>query len=157
MLDSDTSSDSDGCGDGENSAPSEQVAWANFRRGAHERQAELMASGKVHKKGEAKAKFDASVFWSTKEAQQLFPQRAVVFKSYLSAINHEATSERTFSYAGRVFTKGRSDMGDKALCDQVVVQSGSKKFPATSAEVKGKYKDALEIEKKSKKARVGGS
>ena len=57
------------------------------------------------------------------------------------AVSHEATSESTFSGAGRAFNKARTLVGSTTLCDSIVVSSGEKRHAATAAEVCAAYRD----------------
>ena len=50
-----------------------------------------------------------------------------MYKRTGSAINHEATSENTFSFAGRAFDKQRTKLASQQLCDTVVATVGEKR------------------------------
>ena len=54
-----------------------------------------------------RGQFDPTVFWANTSIIQRFQLHTVVARSYLSAMLHEATCERTFSYTGRILTKER--------------------------------------------------
>ena len=53
-----------------------------------------------------------------------FPGLALVFNMVYGAVSHEATSESTFSGAGRAFNKARTLVGSTTLRDSIVVLLG---------------------------------
>jgi hypothetical protein len=75
------------------------------------------------------------VFWANPLIRAKFPGRARVFNAVFAAITHEATSESTFSGAGRAFNKQRTRLGVGQLCDTVVCVSGEKLNPTKSTDV----------------------
>jgi len=70
-----------------------------------------------------------------------FPGLALVFNMVYGAVSHEATSESTFSGAGRAFNKARTLVGPTTPRDSIVVSSGEKRHAATAAEVCAAYRD----------------
>ena len=50
------------------------------------------------------------VFWADREVQRAFAARHRVYLNVASAVNHEASSENTFSFAGRAFNKFRTKL-----------------------------------------------
>jgi len=47
-----------------------------------------------------RGQFDPAVFWANAAIMIHFPLHTIVARSYLSAMLHKATCERTFSYTG---------------------------------------------------------
>ena len=63
-----------------------------------------------------------------------------MYKRTGSAINHEATSENTFSFAGRAFDKQRTKLASQQLCDTVVATVGEKREATEPGRVQVVYK-----------------
>ena len=82
-----------------------------------------------------KTDFDVLVFWAHPHICDKFEGRARVFKGVYAAITHEATSESTFSGAGRAFNKQRTLLDPGQLCDTVVCVSREKLSSTDSTEV----------------------
>ena len=85
--------------------------------------------------------FSIMIFWVDPVIRSKFPGLALVFNMVYGAVSHEATSESTFSGAGRAFNKARTLVGSTTLCDSIVVSSGEKRHAATAAEVCAAYRD----------------
>ena len=83
---------------------------------------------------------DAMVFWADREVKRAFAARHRVYLNVASAVNHEANSENTFSFAGRAFNKFRTKLASKQLCDTVVTASGEKRKATTPGHVQTTYK-----------------
>ena len=90
-------------------------------------------------------------FWANPLIKAKFRLRFRVFLGNFAAINHEATSESTFSEAGRAFTKSRTSLDPQQLCDHVVCCSGERSAPTSSDDVLAMYKK-IAAEKFSRKA-----
>jgi hypothetical protein len=82
-----------------------------------------------------KTEFDVLVFWAHPHICDKFEGRARVFKGVYAAITHEATSESTFSGAGRAFNKQRTLLDPGQLCDTVACVSREKLSSTDSTEV----------------------
>ena len=67
------------------------------------------------------AKFNVLVFWANPLIKAKFRLRFRVFLGNFAAINHEATSESTFSEAGRAFTKSRTSLDQQQLCCRLLL------------------------------------
>jgi len=67
---------------------------------------------------------DPYLFWAKKSNIARFPLHHQLAMSYLSAVFHEATSERTFSDCGRFTTDLRRSLHSSRACAQVLVNSG---------------------------------
>lgn len=87
-----------------------------------------------------KKKFNVLAFWADPTISSKFAIRERVFKTVYAAVNHEATSESTFSVAGRHYSKSRSDMSVKQLCEAVVCVSGEKRRSTSATDVQRAYK-----------------
>ena len=85
--------------------------------------------------------FSIMIFWVDPVIRSKFPGLALVFNMVYGAVSHEATSESTFSGAGRAFNKARTLVGSTTLRDSIVVSSGEKRHAATAAEVCAAYRD----------------
>ena len=69
---------------------------------------------------DSKGKFSALIFWASPTIQLMFPMHAEMARSHFSGVHHEATSERTFSYTGRVISDLRRSMSADAVSAHVV-------------------------------------
>ena len=67
-----------------------------------------------------KGNFNPLIFWASPIIQMLFPMHAEMARSHFSGLHHEATSERTFSYTGRVISDLRRRMSADAVCANVI-------------------------------------
>ena len=67
-----------------------------------------------------KGNFNPLIFWESPVIQMLFPMHAEMARSHFSRLHHEATSERTFSYTGRVISDLRRRMSADAVCANVI-------------------------------------
>lgn len=83
---------------------------------------------------------DVRIFWANKDVQAAFPARHRAFCGVAAAINHEANSEGTFSFAGRAFNKFRTNMKSEQFCDTVVATSGEKRKATSPGAVHATYK-----------------
>jgi len=68
-----------------------------------------------------------------------FPLHAAVARSYLSAMLHEATCERTFSYTGRLLSKQRLQLDPHQVCVSAVCTSSEAVFEMPAEEIKKHY------------------
>jgi hypothetical protein len=59
-------------------------------------------------------------YWANSFVENAFAARHYVYCGVATAINHEANSEGTFSFAGRAFIKYFTTMKSEKLCDKVV-------------------------------------
>ena len=85
-------------------------------------------------------KMDTRVFWADSSVQVAFRARHYVYCGIATAINHEANSEGTFSFAGRAFNKFRTTMKSEQLCDKVVAAAGEKRKATAPKDVQTTYK-----------------
>jgi len=69
-----------------------------------------------------------------------YPGRGRVFKANYAGVGQEATSESTFSEAGRAFTPSRTDIDPRQLCNSIVCHSGEKRRTTEAPEVQAAYK-----------------
>jgi hypothetical protein len=83
--------------------------------------------------------------------QRAFPARHRVYLSVASAVNHEANSENTFSFAGRAFSKFRTKLASEQLSDTVVAVAGEKRKATAPGEVQRTYKK-LRVQEAAEKA-----
>mmetsp|Transcript_44022 Transcript_44022/g.60118 ORF Transcript_44022/g.60118 Transcript_44022/m.60118 type:complete len:375 (+) Transcript_44022:1617-2741(+) len=67
-----------------------------------------------------KGNFNPLIFWASPIIQMLFSMHAEMARSHFSGLHHEATSERTFSYTGRVISDLRRRMSADAVCANVI-------------------------------------
>jgi hypothetical protein len=88
-------------------------------------------------------KFDPTVFWANAAIISRFPLHTVVARSYFSALLHEATCERTFSYTGRLLTKQRVQLDPDQVCASAVCTAGE----AVYEEIKRHYQSKREANK----------
>ena len=102
------------------------------------------------------AKFNVLVFWANPLIKAKFRARFRVFLGNFAAINHEATSESTFSEAGRAFTKSRTSLDPQQLCDHVVCCSGERSVPTASENFLAMY-ERIAAEKLARKAAAAGT
>ena len=115
---------------------SEEVLWDKMEQADYERGVvKEIVDGKV-----MPPKFNVLVVWANTLIRSKFRIRFRVFLGNFAAINHEATSECTFSEAGRAYTKGRTSLDPQQLCDHVVCCSGERSVPTSSANVLAMYK-----------------
>ena len=68
--------------------------------------------------------FDPTIFWADPVIRMRFPLHAAVARSYLAAMLHEATCERTFSYTGRVMSKLRTRLDPDQVCASALCVAG---------------------------------
>ena len=67
-----------------------------------------------------KGNFNPLIFWASPIIQMLFPMHTEMARSHFSGLHHEATSERAFSYTGRVISDLRRRMSADAACANVI-------------------------------------
>ena len=72
------------------------------------------------------AKFNVMVFYANSHIIGKYPRRFRAFKKVFAAINHEATSEGTFSFSGQVYSKLRTQMDPERICRTVANVAGEK-------------------------------
>ena len=113
----------------------ELEAWSKVKTSR-----ELMMHGVVRSMDGGDS-FNIMIFWADPVIRCKFPGLALVFNMVYGAVSHEATSESTFSGAGRAFNKARTLVGSTTLRDSIVVSSGEKRHAATAAEVCAAYRD----------------
>jgi len=122
------------------------VRWTEMKR--TKRKSHLWPRGIVRRVGGTKAapvvlpaEADAQVFWADSEAQAAFGARHRVYIGVAAAVNHEANSENTFSFAGRAFSKFRTELASGQQCDTVVAVAGEKREATTPLLVQRTYKN----------------
>ena len=64
------------------------------------------------------------IYWANPAIILYFPLHSQVAQSRFSGLPHEATSERTFSYSGRVVSDLRRSMATEQVCAHVICQAG---------------------------------
>ena len=79
---------------------------------------ELMMHG-VERSVDGGDSFNIMIFWADPVIRSKFPGLALVFNMVYGAVSHEATSESTFSGAGRAFNKARTLIGSTTLRDSI--------------------------------------
>ena len=84
--------------------------------------------------------FDPMFFWANPGMVKKYPRRARVFRGSFAGVGAEATSESTFSVAGRAFNKFRTDIAPGQLYNSVVCLSGEKRSPTDATVVQASYK-----------------
>jgi hypothetical protein len=84
--------------------------------------------------------FDILAFWANPTVIAMYPLLARVSMSYLSAVMHEATSERTFSDCGQFLGDKRRSLKSELVCAQVLTTSGERLKPATTDEIMACYR-----------------
>ena len=84
-------------------------------------------------------KFDPAVVWANAAIMSRFPLHTAVARSYLSAMLHEATCERTFSYSGRLLTKQRLQIDPNQVGASAECTAGEAIFEMSAAEIKKHY------------------
>jgi hypothetical protein len=131
---------------------SEEVLWDKMDQSDYERGVVREVVGGII----MPAKFNVLVFWANPLIKAKFRARFRVFLGNFAAINHEATSESTFSEAGRAFTKSRTSLDPQQLCDHVVCCSGERSAPTSSDDVLAMYKK-IAAEKLARKAAAGAA
>ena len=94
-----------------------------------------------------RGQFDPAVFWANTTIMLRFPLHTVVARSYLSAMLHEATCKRTFSYTGRVLTKERQTIDAEQVCASAVCVAGEAVYEMSPNEIKKYY-----VSKRKRKA-----
>jgi len=75
----------------------------------------------------------------TLQIMSRFPLHTAVARSYLSAMLHEATCERTFSYSGRLLTKQRLQIDPNQVGASAECTAGEAIFEMSAAEIKKHY------------------
>jgi hypothetical protein len=83
---------------------------------------------------------DTRAFWTNSLVENAFAARHYLYCGVATAINHEANSEGTFSFAGRAFNKFRTTMKSEQLCDTVVAAAGEKLKTTEPADVQHTFK-----------------
>jgi len=86
--------------------------------------------------------FFSMVFWADPSIVKKFPTLAALARGEFSGLAAEATSERTFSYSGRLFSKLRRRMSVVNLCAMVVGAA----FPwqISDSEIMAEYESRLD-------------
>ena len=71
-------------------------------------------------------KFHSLIFWANPAIISRFPLHSQVARSQFSGLPHEATSERAFSYSGRMVSDLRRSMtmATEQVCAHVICQAG---------------------------------
>ena len=82
---------------------------------------------------DSNGKFSALIFWASPTIQLMFPMHAEMARSHFSGVHHEATSERTFSYTGRVISDLRRNMSADAVSAHVI--GAATHFEVTADEI----------------------
>ena len=85
-------------------------------------------------------KFNVLVFWADPVIKAKYRIRFRIFLGNMAALSQEATSEITFSLAGRAYTKARACTAPEKVCDHVVCRSGERVAPTSSSDVLAMYK-----------------
>jgi len=101
--------------------------------------------------------FDPMFFWANPRMQAKYPDGLRVFKGSYAGLPQEATSESTFSEAGRAFSDSRTDVGKKQLCSAIVCNSGEKRHATDPAHVQATYKKLKAIAVAERAAAAGGA
>ena len=86
--------------------------------------------------------FFSLVFWADRGIVKKFPTLAALARGEFSGLAAEATSERTFSYSGRLFSKLRRRMSVANLCAMVV--GAAFPWPISDAEIMIEYESRLD-------------
>ena len=118
----------------------EDGLWANMSSEDYEIGVVQCYGGTATKKTLQPPAFDPMFFWANPGMLKKYPCRARVFKGSYSGVGAEATSESTFSVAGRAYTKSRTDIAPEQLCNSVVCLSGEKRRPTDATDVQASYK-----------------
>jgi len=84
--------------------------------------------------------FNIFAFWAHPAVIGRFPLLTQVAMSNISAVLHEATSERTFSDCGQYIGDKRRSLKSETVCAQVLTKSGERVKEATTDEIMLKYK-----------------
>lgn len=155
-LGSDSGDEEGGAEDTTTALFSEGLRWAEVKKA--KKKSHLYMRGVVRRVGGTKAapvafqaEADAMFFWADREVQRAYPARHRVYLSVASAVNHEANSENTFSFAGRAFSKFRTKLASEQLCDTVVAVAGEKRKAAKPGDVQTTYKK-LRVEEAARNA-----
>jgi hypothetical protein len=85
-------------------------------------------------------KFNVMAFYANPYIIGKYPRHFRAFKKVFAAINHEATSEGTFSFSGQVFSKLRTQLDPERLCRTIVNVAGEKRKATDSAAIHLSYK-----------------
>ena len=93
-----------------------------------------------------RGQFDPAVFWANNTIMLRFPLHTVVARSYLSAMLHEATCERKFSYTGRVPTKERQTIDAEQVCASAVCVAGEAVYEMSPNEIKKTLREQAQTE-----------
>ena len=86
--------------------------------------------------------FSAMVLWANPSMVSKYPIMAALARGEFSGVAADATSERTFSYSGRVFSTLRRKMTMANLCGMVVGASFHR--PVSDAEIMDEYESRRE-------------
>jgi hypothetical protein len=108
---------------------------ALYRAGLINRVTSTVAGYKAHG-----VTMDTRAFWANSLVEDAFAARHNVYCGVATAINHEANSEGTFSFAGRALTSSAPPMKSEQLCDTVVAAAGGKRKTTEPADVQHTYK-----------------
>jgi hypothetical protein len=92
-----------------------------------------------------RGQFDPAVIWANTAIMLRFPLHTVVARSYLSAMLHEATCERTL-YTGRVLTKERQTIDSEQVCASAVCVAGEAVYEMSPNEIKSTLREQAQTE-----------
>ena len=95
----------------------------------------------------------ALAFWGSREARRKWPALALAAQSYLVSPAHEATSERTFSYVGRVMGHLNWNLSTEKACLMTSCKAGRGVYEVTKEDVFEWY-ETKEGQKKRKLAEM---
>ena len=119
----------------------EDGLWANMSSEDYDIGVVQRYGGTATKKTLQPPAFDPMFFWANPGMVKKYPCRARVFKGSFAGVGAEATSESSFSIAGRAFSKSRTDINPGQLCNSIVCLSGEKRRPTDAAAVQASYKE----------------
>ena len=83
------------------------------------------------------------LFWANAAIMSRFPLHTAVARSCLSAMLHEATYERTFSYTGRLLTKQRLQLDPEQVSASALCTAGEAIYEMSAEEIKKHYQSKL--------------
>ena len=135
----------------------EDSLWANMSAEDYKIGVVQRYGGTATKQTLQRPAFDPMFFWANPGMVKKYPRRARVFKGSFAGVGAEATSESTFSVAGRAFNKSRTDIAPGQLCNSVVCLSGEKRSPTDATVVQASYKKMKARRVAAAAAEDGGS
>lgn len=98
-------------------------------------------------------KFFVMIFWANREIIAKFPILSALAHGEFSGVAAEATSERTFSYSGRVFSDLRRNMSPANLC--AMVAGAACPWPISDTEIMAEYETRREQRERREAAACG--